>query len=369
MKNKFWMVGIVAIAIAMMTACSTPTPAATEPPTEAVMTEAPTEVATEAPTEEAGTISKICLVTDVGKVNDGTFNQFAYEGFTRAAKDFSLESKYIETQAQTDYANNIKTCVDEGFQVIVTVGFLITDATAAAAKENPEVYFVGIDQGYAEPLPNLVGVQFREDQAGFLAGALAAQVSKSGTIAGVYGIDVPAVKKYRLGFENGAKYINPDIKTLGVYEDSFVAPDKGKSDAEQFIGEGADVIFGAGGQTGSGGIKAAAEKNVYVIGVDQDEYLTTFGGGSTPGAKYIISSATKRVDNGVYAPIKALIEGIAWPENSVLVLDAAAEGVGFAPKHDSDVPDEVIAKLEEIFAGLADGSIDTGVDPVSGDPK
>src|SRR5262245_44241372 len=102
MKNKFWMVGIVAIAIAMMTACSAPTPAATEPPTEAVMTEAPTEVATEAetPTEEAGTISKICLVTDVGKVNDGTFNQFAYEGFTKAAKDFSLESKYIETQAQ-----------------------------------------------------------------------------------------------------------------------------------------------------------------------------------------------------------------------------------------------------------------------------
>ena len=183
MKNKFWMIGIVAVAIAAMTACSAPTPAVTEAPTEAVMTEAATAAPTAAPTEaatEAAKISKICLVTDVGKVNDGTFNQFAYEGFTKAAKDFSLESKYIETQAQTDYANNIKTCVDEGFQVVVTVGFLITDATAEAAKNNPNVYFIGIDQGYQAPLPNLVGVQFREDQAGFLAGALAAQMSKSG---------------------------------------------------------------------------------------------------------------------------------------------------------------------------------------------
>lgn len=352
MKNKLWMIGLVAIALVLMTGCATATPAATS---------APPAAATE--------VSKICLVTDVGKVNDGTFNQFAYEGFTRAAKDFSLESKYIETQAQTDYAANIKTCVDEGFQVVVTVGFLITDATAAAAKENPKVYFIGIDQGYADPLPNLVGVQFREDQSGFLAGALAAQMTKSGTIAGVYGIDVPAVKKFRLGFENGAKYIKADIKTLGVYIDSFTAPDKGKSSAEQFIGEGADVIFGAGGQTGSGGIKAAAEKNVFVIGVDQDEYVTTFGGGSTPGAKYILSSATKRVDNGVYAPIKALVEGAGWPKDSLLVLDAKAEGVGFAPKHDADVPDAVTAKLNEILKGLADGTIDTGVNPVSGDPK
>jgi basic membrane lipoprotein Med (substrate-binding protein (PBP1-ABC) superfamily) len=189
-------------------------------------------------------VESICLVTDVGKVNDGTFNQFAYEGFKRAADDFDLDSTYIETTAQTDYANNINTCISEGYNVVITVGFLITDATAAAAAANPSVHFVGVDQGYAEPLPNLVGIQFREDQAGFLAGAMAALMSKSGTIAGIYGIAVPAVVKYRNGYEQGAKYINPDIKTLGVYIDSFVAPDRGATAAEQFIGEGADVIFG-----------------------------------------------------------------------------------------------------------------------------
>jgi basic membrane lipoprotein Med (substrate-binding protein (PBP1-ABC) superfamily) len=316
-----------------------------------------------------GSTEKVCLVTDVGKVNDGTFNQFAYEGFTKAAQEFNLENKYIETQAQTDYENNINTCVQEGFTTIVTVGFLIGDATFKVAKENPNVYFIGIDQGYAEPLPNLVGVVFREDQSGFLAGALAAQMSKSGTVAGVYGIDVPAVKKFRNGFENGAKYINADINTLGVYLDSFVAPDKGASAAEQFIGEGADVIFGAGGPTGSGGIAAAAKKNVLVIGVDQDEYFTTFASGKNEGSANLISSAMKRVDVGTYDMIKARVTGTGWPEGSVDLLDAKGGGVGFAPAHDASVPDAVTAKLNEILAGLADGSIDTGVDPATGDLK
>ncbi len=314
-------------------------------------------------------LKKVCLVTDVGKVNDGTFNQFAYEGFKKAATEFNLENKYIETQAQTDYENNINTCVKEGFQAIVTVGFLIGDATAKAAKENPNVSFIGIDQGYATPLPNLVGVVFREDQSGFLAGALAAQMTKSGTVAGVYGIDVPAVKKFRNGFENGAKYIKKDIKTLGVYLDSFTAPDKGASAAEQFIGEGADVIFGAGGPTGSGGIAAAAKKGILVIGVDQDEYFTTFASGKNEGAKNLISSAMKRVDVGTYDMIKALVTGQGWPTNSVYLLDAKGGGVGFAPAHDSSVPQAVTDKLNEILKGLADGSIDTGVDATTGDLK
>ena len=317
----------------------------------------------------SGGITKICLVTDVGRVNDGTFNQFAYEGFEKAAKEFNLESKYIETQAATDYENNINTCVSEGFQAIVTVGFFLGDATAKAAKANPNVNFIGIDQFFAEPLPNVVGVAFREDQSGFIAGALAAQMTKSGTVAGVYGVDVPAVKKFRNGFENGAKYINPDIKTLGVYLDSFIAPDKGASAAEQFIGEGADVIFGAGGPTGSGGIAAAAKKDVLVIGVDQDEYFTTFAGGKNEGAANLISSAMKRVDVGTYDMLKLLATGGKLPEGSFYLMEAKNGGVGFAPAHDSTVPADVTAKLNDILKGLADGSIDTGVDPASGELK
>lgn len=312
-------------------------------------------------------IESVCLVTDVGKINDGTFNQFAYEGMMMAVDEFGLDSTFIETQAPTDYEANLNTCVSEGYDAIVTVGFFLGDATAAAAAANPDVYFIGVDQGYAEPLPNLVGVQFREDQAGFLVGVMAGLMTESGTVAGVYGIDVPAVVKYRNGFEQGLAYANPDAVALGVYIDSFVAPDRGAAAAEQFIGEDADVVFGAGGPTGSGGIKYAAENGAMVIGVDQDEFFTTFGNGETPGAENLITSALKRVDQSVYLSLAALVNGGAdWPTDSFMLLSAENDGVGFAPAHLADVPEEVTAAVQAAFEGLKDGSIETGVDPVSG---
>jgi basic membrane lipoprotein Med (substrate-binding protein (PBP1-ABC) superfamily) len=314
-------------------------------------------------------IESVCLVTDVGRVNDGTFNQFAYDGMVRAAEDLGLDSTFIESQAQTDYQNNIQTCLSEDYDAIITVGFLIADATREAAAANPGVYFIGVDQFYSpdQALPNLVGLQFREDQAGFLVGALAALVTESGTVAGVYGIDIPPVVKFRNGFEQGVRYINPDVTTLGVYIDDFVAPDRGAAAAEQFIGEGADVIFGAGGPTGSGGITFAAQAGVSVIGVDQDEYFTTFGGGESPGAENLISSAQKRVDNAVYQAIELLVGGSDFSGfPGIKVFSALNDGVGFAPPHDSDVPEEVTAQVQAILDGLKAGTIVTGVDPVSG---
>jgi len=312
-------------------------------------------------------ITSVCLVTDLGRVNDGTFNQYAYEGMVRAAEDLTLDNKYIETQAQTDYEANIATCVDEGFDAIVTVGFLIADATAAAATANPEVYFIGVDQFHGNALPNLVGIQFREDQAGFLVGALAAQVTQTGKIAGVYGIDIPPVRKFRNGFEQGAKYINPDIEVVGVYIPDFVAPQLGAEAAEQFVADGFDVVFGAGGPTGSGGIVRAAELGAMVIGVDQDEWVTTFGSGETPGADKIISSAIKRVDQGVYDMIAVLAAGGALPDGSLYLMDAAVNGVGFAEGHDAIIATDVTDSVQAIFEMLASGELSTGVDPVTGD--
>jgi basic membrane lipoprotein Med (substrate-binding protein (PBP1-ABC) superfamily) len=311
-------------------------------------------------------VESVCLVTDVGKVNDGTFNQFAYEGMVRAADEFDLESRFIETIAQTDYTANLQTCIDEGFDIVISVGFLLADATFAAAEANPDVSFIGVDQFFAEAPSNLVGLQFREDEAGFLVGAMAALMTETGTIAGVYGIDIPPVVKFRNGYEQGARFINPDINVLGVYIDSFTAPDRGASAAEQFIGEGADVIFGAGGPTGSGAIAYAASVGVMVIGVDQDEYFTTFAGGETPGAEFLISSALKRVDNGVYDMIAALVNGEGFP-GPIYVLTIENGGITFAPAHDADVPEEVTAQIEEIQEMLAMGDLSTGVDPVSGE--
>jgi basic membrane lipoprotein Med (substrate-binding protein (PBP1-ABC) superfamily) len=312
---------------------------------------------------------QVCLITnEQGKINDGTFNTFAYAGMLRAAEEFALETTFIETLAATDYENNFATCINEGYDIIVTVGFLITDATAAAAAANPEVFFVGVDQFHANPLPNLVGLQFREDQGGFLAGAMAAQLSESGVVGGVYGIDIPPVVKFRTGFENGARFINPDIEVLGVNNDSFIAPDEGGRDAEQLIGEGAGVILGAGGPAGSGAITLAAQAGTWVIGVDLDEYTTTFGNGETPGADRILTSAIKRVDQGVYDMIAAAASGVPFPAGSIYVLEVANGGIGYAPANDADIPAAVQARTDEILAGLRDGSIVTGADPILGAP-
>lgn len=313
-------------------------------------------------------INSVCLVTDVGRVNDGGFNQSAYEGMLAAAADYNLDNKYIETQAQTDYEANLNTCIDEGFDTVVTVGFLIYDATIAAAKANPDVFFIGVDQFPAEAVANFAGIQFREDQAGFLAGVIAAQLSASGKIGGVYGIDIPPVKKFRNGFEQGARYINPDIQIEGIYIPDFVAPQLGAEAAEAMVSEqDIDVVFGAGGPTGSGAIVRAAELGAWVIGVDQDEYFTTFGGGETPNADKIVSSAMKGVGQGVYDLIEVLVNGGDFPAGSLYLMDAAVNGVGFAPAHDSAVPDEVTAKTQEVFDLLASGELTTGVDPVTGD--
>ncbi len=313
-------------------------------------------------------IDAVCLITNEGgRVNDGTFNTFAYDGMLRAAEDFGLDNTYIETVAATDYASNFEACISEGYDVIVTVGFLITDATLQAAKTYPNVFFIGVDQFHSEALPNLVGLQFREDQGGFLAGAMAALMTESGKVAGVYGIPIPPVVKFRNGFEQGVRYVNPDVTALGVYIDDFNAPDRGASAAEQFLGEGVDVILGAGGPTGSGAITFAAARGALVIGVDQDEYFTTFGSGETPGAENLITSAIKRVDNGVYDMIAVLAAGGSFPENSLYILEVANDGIGFAPANEAPVPAEVTAQVQAILDGLRDGSIVTGVNPVTGE--
>lgn len=317
---------------------------------------------------EAPDGTTVRLVTDVGKIDDRTFNQYAYEGMKAAEECFGFETDYIETASEADYPENIATALADDPDVLITTGFLLATDTLKAAQENPEVNFIGIDQFHPEFPDNYIGVLFNEDEGGYMAGVLAASLSESGTIGVVGGReDVPPVVKLVNGYEVGAKSVNPDINVLKIYNESFDDTAKGASDAQQFIGEGADVIFGAGGKTGSAGVVEATSQGLWGIGVDQDEYFSTFDEGAAPGSEYLASSAVKRVDLGVFLKIVDALKGEF--AGGIFGLTAENGGITYAPFHDAEIPDDVAAKLEEARQGLADGSIKTGLDPATGLPQ
>ena len=304
---------------------------------------------------------KAGLVTDVGKINDGTFNQYAYTGLLQAEKDLGIGIKYIETVAPGDYGKNIQSLVEQKCEIVIAVGYMMGDAIKEASGKYPDTKFAIVDSYYDPAIANVRGLVFAEDEAGYMAGALAASMTKSGTIAAVGGVAIPPVQKFLKGYEAGAKSVKADVAVKTVYIDSFTDRARGAEAAKSFMSEGADVIFGAGGQTGSGGIQAAAEAGAYVIGVDQDEYVTTFQSGAAPGADMIISSAMKRVDQAVFLTIKDVVDGKFT--NGTITYNAANGGIGLASfnKADGAIPAEVKAKMEEILKGLSDGSIITGV--------
>lgn len=314
------------------------------------------------PTAVTGKKIKVGLVTDVGKVNDGTFNQFAYDGLKRAGTELGVETNFVETTASADYDKNLEQFASQNYDMIIGVGFLMGDAVKANSEKHTGIKYAIVDFAYSPDLPNVRGLVFAEDQAGYMAGVLAASMTKSNTIGVVGGIEgVPAVKKFVLGYQNGAKSVKSDINVKSVYIDSFTDRARGAEAATDFISQGADVIFGAGGQTGSGAIQAAAEAGVWVIGVDQDEYNTTFQKGAAKGSDKVLSSAMKRVDNAVFSAIKDAQAGNL--KGGTQLYDAASQGVGLAPFHGADaaISADIKTKLDTTLKGLADGSIKTGV--------
>src|SRR5262249_24793154 len=205
---------------------------------------------------------KVAVVTDVGKIDDGSFNQSAWEGAQKGAAAIGSDKPdYIEIENTADYANNIALFADKGYDIIVTVGFGMGDATVAAAGKYPKIKFIGVDQFQGKDVANVTGLIFHEDVSGFLAGVLAARLTKSGIVAGVYGTDqVPPVVRFKEGFENGVKYVAKDkVKVISTYypgglDKAFTDPVWGAQTADQALTQGADVVFAAGGQTGNGGL-------------------------------------------------------------------------------------------------------------------
>jgi basic membrane protein A len=337
---------------------------------------------------------KIGLVTDVGTLDDRNFNQYSWEGtLDGAARIGAPEPKSAISVASTDIGKNIQAFVDEDYDIIVTIGFAAGADTAIAAKANPDINFIGVDQSFIcldangdpdkEPaddpatpdvvegpdcdgdpaalLPNRLGIGWHEEQPGYLAGIVAASISQTGHIAAVGGTaSVPAVPNYIIGYENGAKSVNPDITVTTYYVSP--APDtkafgdsaQGKSDANQLLAffPDIDVFFQVAGKTGNGVLEAACEAGIYGIGVDVDQFI------STPEFQdCIVVSAEKKLKKNVSDAIAAIAAGTN--KSGGVKLDITTDDVGLSPFHDfeSQVTPELQAALDAAVAGLKDGSV------------
>ena len=317
---------------------------------------------------------KVCVVLDTGGENDKSFNEFTLKGAREAAAANDLEFAHIVSEAASDYEKNIENFVDEGCGLIITVGFLMGDATAAAARANPDVQFaivdvsyfpgLGCDEGvsdcYSEEggLGNITSLMFAEDEVGYLAGTLAACMTETNVIGTVSGMEIPPVVKFVVGYQNAAKAVNPDIETMNVYIPDFNDPATGKQAGQTQINSGADVIFGVGGNTGNGGLLAAHEQGLMAIGVDVDQYFTY------PEVQAsLLTSAAKNMDVAAGQAVEAFANGEL--QAGIVTGTVANGGIGLAPYHDWEdkIPDECKAAVDAAAEGLADGSIATGYTP------
>ncbi len=310
----------------------------------------------------AGDLVCVGLVTDVGKVDDKSFNQSAWEGVQLLEGELGAQVDFIETQDSTDYATNIQSYIDQDYDVIVTVGFSLGEATLEAAGANPDTYFIGVDQFQGAEVANVAGLIFPEDQAGFLAGALAGRLTETGVVGQVLGTDlVPPVVAFKEGFDAGVAFANPDADDViatyhpGGLDVAFTDPDWGATTARQAIDNGADVIFGAGGLTGNGALQEVAKDggDVFCIGVDTDQWETV------PEAQpCLVTSAMKLITPGIVDIANEWNGGAAPAGNFV-------GDVGLADYHDfaSVVDQETQDFIADLTPQVLSGEVSTGYTP------
>ena len=321
---------------------------------------------------------KIGVVTDVGSITDKNFNQYSYEGAKAAAAALGATVNYVVPADASDYTKDIQGFVDQKYDVIVTVGFNLGTDTIKAAKANPNIWFIAVDvapcvdaQGNPDAtfackgdastlLPKLIGIQFQEDQAGYLAGIVAAAISKKGVVGQLGGINNnPAVVRYLQGYILGAQSYKANIKvdtaffSTGDTTKAYADPVWGKTFSKQFIAQkGVDVLFQVAGSTGNGALDAACEAGIYGIGVDVDQYQ------SYPSAdKCIVTSAEKHLSKAVSSTIQAIAAGTA--KGGISKFDATNDGIGVSPFQNTSItiPADVQGKLDAALAAMKAGTL------------
>ncbi|GAB4464362.1 MAG: hypothetical protein Kow0070_26030 [Anaerolineales bacterium] len=295
------------------------------------------------------------LVTDTRGLNDFGLTQNTWAGLQRAlANGVANHIAYIESVDTRDYEKNIAFFVEEGYDVIVTAGIGLQDAALHSAALNPDSTFIGMNQPVENPPPNFIPVTFPEDQMGFLAGALAARLTRSKTVGAVCeasGID--SMRRYCEGFRAGAKYADKTVKVIVVYRDNgsrsklFNDPDWGSETAAGLIQQGADVVFAAGGETAAGALRTANSMKALVIGVERDQAAALGEEGSRVAASMV---------GGAGSTVEELMRKVK-EGNPPVVQIGAVEVVA----SDEIIPNSLMVEINEMLSGLMEGRIKTNV--------
>ena len=310
--------------------------------------EASSEEETEAETEEDidGTGFKIGMVTDVGGVNDGSFNQSAWEGLQRAGEAFGCEVKYIESKGDADYVPNIESFLDEDYDLIVCVGYMMADAVRDAAELYPDQKFAIIDDASNADLDNVTCMMFEQEQASYLVGLAAGYTTESNIVGFVTGAANETMNSFGYGYCAGVLDANPDATILQYNANNFGDASGGKTAVNTMVTKGADVVFHAAGGTGIGVIDGCKENKIWAIGVDSDQ--------SPLAPETILTSALKRVDNACYDATKKTILGTL--EGGVETYDLAAGGVDIAQTTDN-LSKDVLEKIEDAKKDIIAGDL------------
>jgi len=322
--------------------------------------EGTTGAGTGAGTTGAEAIS-VGMVSDTGGLDDRGFNEFSINGFERAKTELGVTGRVYVSESADDYLPNLTAAVDDGQDLVVAIGFLIQPSVAEVAKEATDVNFAGVDQFYGDPpecggegqavctLPNVLGLQFPSEEAGYLAGIVAAMMTKTKTVSTVGGISIPPVNNWIAGFRQAVKDTDPSVKLLNAYSQDFVDQAKCKEIALDQIAQGSDVVFQVAGLCGLGALDAACEKNVYAIGVDADQ---SFAGDC------VITSALKPLELAVFETIKSAQDGtFKGGTNRFFGIEEFPDAELLAPYNDV-VPQEVKDAVDAAKQKLISGEID-----------
>ena len=263
-------------------------------------------------------LPKIGLVLSTGGINDQSFNQSAWEdGALKAKEELGVEVTYLESHSDADYIQNIETAVEDN-DLVIGVGFQLGDAIKEAAKVYPDKQFVTIDSENSN-LDNVRAITFDEEEAGYLTGLIAGKTTKTNVIGWIGGMDIPSCSNFYVGYEKGAKEVNPNIKVLKQFTNSFSDAAKGKVVAQQMINENADIIFTASGGGNVGSLEAIKENNIYAINVDMP--------GNYLAPQHVLTSALKNVGEGLRMTIEDYVNG-EWTGGEVRY-NYSNNGVGF----------------------------------------